>query len=49
VCVGLQDLALPAFLSLLIVQQACPTLKRCVALHLQWKLVTTIKHFKQHV
>jgi ankyrin repeat protein len=49
VCVGLQDMALPAFLSLLIVQHACPTLKRCVPLHLQWKLVTTIKHFKQQV
>jgi hypothetical protein len=44
ICVGLADLELPALLSLLIIDEACP-FAPYVAIHLKYRLVTTIKHF----
>jgi hypothetical protein len=43
--IALQDLGLPAWLTLMIIDEACP-LAPHVAIHLRWRLVTTVKHFQ---
>lgn len=47
VCVGLQELELPAYVTLQIVDAACEPLANCVALHVKWALVTAVKHWHE--
>ncbi len=42
IAIGLQDLALPAFVTLKIVDAAFPN---SIPMHKKWDLVTKIKHF----
>ena len=42
VLVGLQDLALPALVSLELIDAAFPN---SIPMHLKWNLVTAVKHF----
>jgi hypothetical protein len=42
---GLQSLGLPALVSTIIIDCACP-LATLVSMHLKWRLVTLVKHFK---
>jgi hypothetical protein len=44
ICVGLQTLELPAFITLTIIEQACD-FARLATMHQIWRLVTAIKHF----
>lgn len=44
VCIGLQSLELPAFVTIHIIDFACP-FATCVALQVRWKLVVAVKHF----
>jgi ankyrin repeat protein len=46
ICVALQGADLPAWQTLMIIDEACP-LAPHVAIHLRWRLVTTVKHWKQ--
>jgi ankyrin repeat protein len=46
ICIALADLELPALMSLLIVDEVCP-LAPYVAIHLKYRLVTTVKHFRR--
>ena len=44
VCVGLQELELPALVTLEIIDAA---FDNSIAMHLKWKLVTSVKHWHQ--
>jgi ankyrin repeat protein len=46
ICVALQLLALPAYVTMQIVDHAC-LFAQCVALHSKWRLVVLIKHFNE--
>jgi ankyrin repeat protein len=46
ICVALQELQLPALLSLAIVDCACAPFANCVPFHVKWRIATTVKHFK---
>jgi ankyrin repeat protein len=45
ICIALQSLALPALITLSVVDAACP-LAHVLPMHVKWRLVTLIKHFK---
>jgi len=45
ICIGLQALELPAWVTIQILEQAC-RFQSLVPLHSKWNLVTAIKHFK---
>jgi hypothetical protein len=44
VCFGLQDLGLPALVTLEILDALCPN---AVPMHNKWDLITTVKHFRR--
>jgi ankyrin repeat protein len=46
ICVAMQDLALPAWIGVVICQFACEPFANCVRLGALWKLVVTVKHFQ---
>lgn len=48
ICIALQSLELPAWVTLQIVDAACAPFSVCVPLHMRWALVTTVKHWKQN-
>lgn len=43
ICFAMQSLQLPALLTLMLIDEACP-LASAVPMHLKWKLITTVKH-----
>jgi hypothetical protein len=45
ICVGLQDLELPAPLTLEIIDADCPP--NCIRMWAKWELITAVKHFHQ--
>jgi ankyrin repeat protein len=45
VCIGMQPLALPALLSVLIIDAACSPFARCVRLSAKWDIAVAVKHF----
>jgi hypothetical protein len=47
ICIGLQSMELPAWVTLQIVECACSPFSVCVPLFLKWELVTAVKHFKK--
>lgn len=47
ICVALQNLRLPALVSLLLVDFACAPLSHCVPMHNVWDLCVAVKHFKE--
>lgn len=46
VCIALQSLELPAFVTLQVVDFACEPFANCATMHAKWQLITFIKHFK---
>jgi hypothetical protein len=44
ICIALQDLELPAFVTLSIVDEAVP--ENEIRMWAKWELITTVKHFK---
>jgi hypothetical protein len=47
ICVGLQDLALPAPLLIELAVESCEPFARHLPFHLLWALVCTVKHWRQ--
>ena len=45
ICIGLQSLALPAFVTLVIVDEAVH--ENSIRMWAKWELVTAVKHFRQ--
>jgi hypothetical protein len=45
ICIGLQDLELPAFVTLTIVDEAMPA--NSIRMWAKWELITAVKHFRQ--
>jgi hypothetical protein len=43
ICFAMQTLQLPALLTLMLIDEACP-LASAVPMHLKWKLITAVKH-----
>ena len=49
-CLALQELQLPAFVTLAILDELLPArLSDLVTMHFKWELITAIKHFHQRV
>jgi hypothetical protein len=46
ICIGMQSIGLPALLTLMIIDEACP-LAFWVTDYLKWKCITAVKHFHQ--
>jgi ankyrin repeat protein len=47
ICIALQSLGLPAWVTLQVLEFACEPLACCVRLGAKWALVTKVKHFNQ--
>jgi hypothetical protein len=45
ICIGLQDLELPAFVTLVIVDEAVH--ENSIRMWAKWELITAVKHFRQ--
>ncbi len=45
ICIGLQDLELPAFVTLLIIDAAVH--ENSIRVWAKWELITVVKHFRQ--
>jgi ankyrin repeat protein len=46
ICIALQSMELPAWVTLQIVECACAPFAVCVPLFVKWNLITSIKHFR---
>jgi hypothetical protein len=46
ICIALQSLRFPAFITLQIIDHSWNVLADLVPMHLKWNVITLIKHFK---